>query len=71
MAQRYRKAHDLGVGWVANVIVCWHRRPGAKIRGLVWLRERGHVVTTFDEAGQSLLVDGERVPWAYLERKGR
>lgn len=52
---------------VGNLILCWHRRPWTKLRGLALLVSRGHAVRTGQFDLDILVIDGERAPWQRLE----
>ncbi len=64
----YREAEERGVGFIANVIANWHRKPFAKLVGLVALLRAGRTVRIADFDMDSLVIDGERADWSALER---
>ena len=69
-AEAYREAQEYGLqaAHVANVIVCWHRRPFARLIGLLALLRAGHEVRTAQFDLDTLVIDGERAEWSALER---
>ena len=54
--------------FVGNVILCHHRRPWTKLRGLARLILDGHDVRTAQFDLDVLVVDGQRAEWAVLEQ---
>ena len=65
--QNYRKAEQLGCGFLANVILTSHQNPARKLRGLVRLLEAGRQVTLGSFSIDTLLLDGELIAWKSLE----
>lgn len=61
------KADRLGAGFVANVILNWHRNPTKKLAGLVRLLEAGKNVRTGQFNIDVLIVDGKLTDWIALE----
>lgn len=53
--------------FVANVVAGQHRSPVRKLKGLLWLIEKGHEVRTGQFAIDELFVDGMRFRWKDLE----
>jgi len=54
--------------FVGNVILCHHRRPWTKLRGLAQLILDGHDVRAAQFDLDVLVVDGQRTEWAVLEQ---
>ena len=65
--EAYQEADKHGAGFVANVIMSWHRNPARKMRGLVNLLHAGHSVQTAQTAIDVLLIDGVKASWIVLE----
>ena len=65
--ENYRTADILGAGFLANVIMCHHRNPARKLRGLVKLIRAGHTAVTADFGLDTLLIDGHKASWCVLE----
>ena len=64
----YREAKERGAGFIANVIVNWHRRPFRKLIGLIALLRAGRTVRIADFDMDSLVIAGERTDWSALDR---
>jgi len=54
--------------FVGNVILCHHRRPWTKLRGLARLILDGHDVRAGQFDLDVLVVDGHRTEWTVLEQ---
>ena len=67
-AEMYREACDRGAGFLANVISCHHPRAFTKLCGLLALLRNGREVRTAQFSLDVLVIDGERVSWAELEK---
>ena len=66
--EAYREAKDLGAGFIANVIVNWHRRPFRKLIGLIALLRAGRTVRIAEFDMDLLVIAGERAEWSALDR---
>ena len=66
--EMYREAADRGAGFLANVISCHHPRAFTKLCGLLALLRNGREVRTAQFSLDVLVIDGERVSWAELEK---
>ncbi len=66
--EMYREACDRGAGFLANVISCHHPHAFTKLCGLVALLREGREVRTAQFSLDVLVIDGERVSWADLEK---
>ena len=66
--EMYREASDRGAGFLANVIWCHHPRAFTKLCGLIALLREGREVRTAQFNLDVLVIDGERVSWAELEK---
>ncbi len=67
-AEMYQEACDRGAGFLANVIWAQHRKPFTKLCGLTALLREGREVRTAQFSLDVLVIDGERVSWAELEK---
>jgi hypothetical protein len=69
-AEAYREAQEYGLqaAHVANVIVCWHRKPFTRLIGLLALLRAGREVRTGQFSLDTLVIDGEQAEWSALER---
>ena len=63
----YREADRLGAAFLANVILCQHSTPAAKLNGLVNLLSAGHTVSTAQHSIDILLIDGVKASWCVLD----
>ena len=57
--------HGQDASYVANVVLCWHKKPARKLRGLLNLLTAGNTVklVEFDV----LTVNGQKVSFAVLD----
>ena len=70
MLQNYRRAEELGAGFLANVVLTSHRNPGRKLKGLVRMLEAGYSVHTGNSI-DTLVVNGDVCSWGVLEAAAR
>ena len=66
----YQKIDALGdkqASFVANVILNWHSNPQPKLKGLLWLLQRGHEIRIAQYSIDTLVIDGFRCRWQDLE----
>jgi hypothetical protein len=71
LALLFREISELGgkdASFLANVILCHHRRPMKKLNGLAKLLRAGHRVQIAQFHLDVLVIDGERTGWKQREQ---
>jgi hypothetical protein len=59
--------HGRDASFLANVIMCHHRKPVTKLKGLAKLLQTGHEVRTAPFDLSVLVIDGRVASWSDLE----
>jgi hypothetical protein len=64
--QAIERLNDRSASFVTNIVMCGHKNPAKKLRGILNLLNAGHTVSAGNTTDH-LLIDGVTVSWCVLE----